>query len=87
RESAEHALALELARFADVVYQVGRDSQPHFLCAYLYSVATAFSRFFEACPVIRDGVADGSRMKLCDLTARTLKTGLELLGIGVLEAM
>ncbi|MBV8465203.1 MAG: arginine--tRNA ligase, partial [Burkholderiales bacterium] len=48
RESAEHALALELARFADVVYQVGRDSQPHFLCAYLYSVATAFSRFFEA---------------------------------------
>lgn len=86
-EPAEHALALELARFADVVYQVARDSQPHVLCGYLYNVATAFSRFYEACPVISDGVANGSRMKLCDLTAKTLATGLDLLGIQVLETM
>lgn len=86
-EPTEHALALELARFADVVYQVARDSQPHMLCAYLYNVATAFSRFYEACPVISEGMANGSRMKLCDLTAKTLATGLDLLGIKVLETM
>uniref|UniRef100_UPI0035AE62BC arginine--tRNA ligase domain-containing protein n=1 Tax=Chitinimonas sp. TaxID=1934313 RepID=UPI0035AE62BC len=85
--SAEHVLALELARFADVVYQVARDSQPHFLCAYLYNVATAFSRFFEACPVIENGIANPSRLKLCDATGKTLATGLGLLGINVLEAM
>ncbi|QNM95192.1 arginine--tRNA ligase [Chitinimonas koreensis] len=86
-EPAEHALALELARLADVVHQLARDSQPHFLCAYLYGVATAFSRFYEACPVIQDGQADASRLQLCDLTARTMATGLDLLGIKVLEAM
>ena len=86
-EPTEHALALELARFSDVIYQVARESLPHFLCAYLYGVATAFSRFYEACPVIQDGVANTSRLKLCDLTARTLETGLNLLGIAVLETM
>jgi arginyl-tRNA synthetase len=86
-EPAEHALALELARFADVIHQVARDSQPHFLCAYLYNVATAFSRFYEGCPVITDGQANASRLKLCDLTAKTLSTGLNLLGIEVLETM
>jgi len=83
----EHALALELARFADVVHQVARDSQPHFLCAYLYNVATAFSRFFEACPVIQDGQTNASRLKVCDLTAKVLAQGLGLLGIAVLETM
>ncbi|PHV11560.1 arginine--tRNA ligase [Chitinimonas sp. BJB300] len=86
-EPAEHALALELVRFADVIHQVARDSQPHFLCAYLYNVATAFSRFYEACPVLQDGVANTSRLRLCALTADTLKTGLDLLGIQVLEVM
>lgn len=83
----EHALALELARLSDVLYQVARDGYPHMLCAYLYSVATAFSRFYEACPVLTAGHAHDSRLQLCDLTARTLKTGLELLGIQVLERM
>ncbi|WP_269532513.1 arginine--tRNA ligase [Chitinimonas sp. BJYL2] len=86
-EAAEHALALELARFEDTITQVARDSMPHFLCAYLYNVATAFSRFYEACPVIQDGVTNPSRLKLCDLTAKTLSTGLGLLGIEVLETM
>jgi arginyl-tRNA synthetase len=86
-EPSEHALALELVRLTDVVHQVARDSMPHFLCAYLYGVATAFSRFYEACPVIREGVADPSRLALCALTARTLKTGLGLLGIDTLETM
>lgn len=86
-EPAEHALALELARFADVVYQVARDSQPHFLCAYLYNVATAFSRFYEACPVLQDGQVNASRLKVCELTAKVMATGLDLLGIKVLETM
>ncbi|WP_374536306.1 arginine--tRNA ligase [Chitinimonas taiwanensis] len=86
-EPAEHALALELARFADVVHQVARDSMPHFLCAYLYNLATAFSRFYEACPVLQDGVANTSRLKLCELSGQTLARGLNLLGIEVLETM
>ncbi|MGQ5521858.1 arginine--tRNA ligase [Chitinimonas sp. PSY-7] len=86
-EPTEHALALELARFADVIHQVARDSLPHFLCSYLYNVATAFSRFYEACPVLQDGTANTSRLRLCALTAETLRTGLGLLGIQVLEVM
>ncbi|QDQ28094.1 arginine--tRNA ligase [Chitinimonas arctica] len=86
-EANEHSLALELARFGDVVHQVARDSQPHFLCAYLYSVATAFSRFYEACPVLQDGQVNVSRLKLCRLTGKVMATGLDLLGIKVLETM
>ncbi|QKJ65763.1 arginine--tRNA ligase [Deefgea piscis] len=86
-EPAEHALALELARFSDVVHAVAKDSQPHLLCAYLYSVATMFSRFYENCPVNQDGVTNASRLKVCDLTAKVLATGLDLLGIKVLETM
>jgi len=86
-EPAEHALALELARFADVVHQVAKDSYPHFLCSYAYSLATAFSRFYEACPVIESGVVNASRLKIAEQTARTLACGLDLLGIKVLEAM
>ncbi|MFC4161706.1 arginine--tRNA ligase [Chitinimonas lacunae] len=88
-QPAEHALALELARFSDVVHQVARESYPHFLCQYLYTLATQFSRFYEACPVLEadSKIAHGGRLKLSDLTAATLKTGLDLLGIKVLETM
>ncbi|MBV1776235.1 arginine--tRNA ligase [Burkholderiaceae bacterium DAT-1] len=86
-EPTEHALALELARFADVVHGVARESMPHLLCGYLYNVATAFSRFYEACPVIHDGKVNGARLKLAELSARTLSTGLGLLGIDVMESM
>ncbi|MEN3111782.1 arginine--tRNA ligase [Uliginosibacterium paludis] len=87
-DSAERLLALELARFADAVHGVARDAMPHYLCAYLYELAGQFMRFYEACPVLKsEGAVRDSRLRLCRLTADTLKTGLGLLGIQVLEAM
>lgn len=87
-EEAERQLALVLARFADALQSVARETMPHFLCAYLYELAGQFMRFYEACPVLKsEGAVRASRLRLCELTARTLKTGLGLLGIEVLEQM
>jgi len=85
---AERLLALELARFADAINVVARETQPHLLCTYLYNLAGQFMRFYEACPVLKsEGELRASRLQLCRLTANTMKLGLGLLGIGVLEAM
>lgn len=87
-EPAERQLALELARFADAIYSVSREAAPHFLCGYLYELAGQFMRFYEACPVLKsEGAVRDSRLRLCRLTADTLKTGLGLLGIQTLETM
>lgn len=84
----EHALALAVAQFRDVLQQVARDACPHYLCTYLYQLATQFMRFYEACPVLKsEGEVQKSRLRLCAVTAETLKTGLGLLGIETLEAM
>jgi arginyl-tRNA synthetase len=79
---AERALALELLAFEPVVTAVGESLEFHRLAGYLYGLATAFSAFYEQCPVLRApaGVRE-SRLALCDLTARTLRRGLDLLGI------
>ncbi len=88
REPAERALALRLLALEGVVDAVGRTLEPHRLCGYLYDVATAFSAFYEACPVLQaDGPVRDSRLVLCDFTARTLATGLRLLGIETVERM
>jgi arginyl-tRNA synthetase len=88
-EPAERTLALKLARFGDAVEVVATDLTPHTLCTYLYELATEFMRFYESCPVLKapDDATRLSRMRLCDLTARTLKRGLGLLGIAVVERM
>jgi arginyl-tRNA synthetase len=87
-EPAERQLALQLARFADAVLAVAQDALPNTLCAYLYELAAALMRFYEACPVLNaTGETRTSRLQLCRLTADTLRTGLGLLGIEVLEAM
>ncbi|WP_051710138.1 arginine--tRNA ligase [Andreprevotia chitinilytica] len=87
-EPAEHALALELARFADVVNATAAEALPHFLCGYLYQLATQFMRFYEACPILKsEGTVLASRLQLAKLTGKTLETGLGLLGIEALEAM
>jgi arginyl-tRNA synthetase len=79
---------LELLAFGPVVTGVGESLEFHRLAACLYGLATTFSAFYEKCPVLTapDGVRE-SRLTLCDLTARTLRQGLELLGIDVLERM
>ena len=87
-ESDERLLALQLARFPDAVHAVARETLPHYLCVYLYELAGQFMRFYEACPVLKsEGEVRASRLQLCRLTADTLRCGLGLLGIGVLETM
>lgn len=87
-EKVEWQLALALAQFEDVIKNVCASCQPHLLCTYLYHVATLFSRFYEACPILKaEENLRTSRLQISRLTAQTLKQGLELLGINVLEEM
>jgi arginyl-tRNA synthetase len=87
-ERAEQVLALQLLRLSDTLNLVARDTAPHHLCAYLFELAVVFSRFYENCPVLKsEGALRASRLQLCRLTAKTLKTGLGLLGISTLEVM
>ncbi|HLL88633.1 MAG TPA: arginine--tRNA ligase [Tepidisphaeraceae bacterium] len=78
----ELALAKQILRLGEVVESVLRDLKPHVLCLYLYELAGRFSGFYENCPVLQsDGPTRTSRLALCDLTARTIALGLDLLGI------
>lgn len=85
----ERALALQLNRFAEAIDGVARDNRPNVLTDYLFSLAGAFTSFYDKCPVLKAETAElrRSRLILCDLTARTIKMGLELLGIEVSERM
>lgn len=85
----ERALALAILQFADALDRVAEDYRPNHLTAYLFELASRYSEFFENCPVLRADSPElrASRLKLCDLTARTLKLGLGLLGIETVERM
>lgn len=84
----EHQLAVELLKFEDVLNSTADTSYPHYLANYLYQIATLFSRFYEACPILKaDKNVRASRLQLTRLTGLTLKHGLNLLGIGTLEIM
>jgi arginyl-tRNA synthetase (EC 6.1.1.19) len=89
KDEREINLANTLVRFNEVVHSVADKAMPHFLCGYLYDVAGAFSSFYEACPILQteDDSERQSRLKLAALTAKTLRQGLELLGIPTLEKM
>jgi len=89
---SEIALAKKLLQFAETLDAVGCDLRPNVLTEYLFELAKAFSRFYDRKLGVRviDASPDEvrvSRLRLCDLTARTLKLGLSLLGIGTLEQM
>ena len=87
-EPLEKQLAAELLKFEDVLQSVADTAYPHYLAAYLYQIATLFSRFYEACPILKsEGTTRNSRLQLAKLTGNTLKQGLELLGIDVLDVM
>lgn len=84
----EAALALKLLQFTEVVEMLAEDCLPNQLCLYLYELSGIFMRFYEACPVLKaEPEARSSRLGLCQLSALTLKQGLELLGIVPLEQM
>jgi len=85
----ERGLALQLFRFEEALTLALFDYKPSQITSYLWDLAKAYSVFFQNCPVLKapnEGVRQ-SRLLLCDLTARVLKQGLELLGISVLEKM
>ncbi|WP_281212713.1 arginine--tRNA ligase [Shewanella insulae] len=85
----EKELGNKLAQFAEVLGRMVAKGQPHALCGYLFELAGAFSSFYEACPVLAADNEDQkkSRLLLAQLTAKTLKQGLDLLGIETLERM
>lgn len=86
----ELALAIKLLQFSEALEQVAREAYPHVLCNYLYDLASLYMRFYEACPILKEGVDEAtrnSRLRLCQTVARTLQQGLDLLGIEVMERM
>jgi len=84
----ERALALALVQLSGVVERAAETLQPHRLCAFLHDVATAYTAFYEGCPVLKaEGALRRSRLALCEVTARTLSLGLDLLGIRAPEQM
>ena len=87
--AAEIALGSKLAQFGEVLNSVADKGTPHTLCSYLYDLAGLFSSFYEHCPILatEDPVERNSRLRLTALTGRTLKQGLELLGLQPLERM
>lgn len=87
-EPPERALAIELLSFGGVLQEVAESLEFHRLATYLYGLATTFTAFYERCPVLRaEPVVRDSRLVLCDLTARTLALGLDLLGIAAPNQM
>ena len=86
---AERALGLRLLKLPETLELAASELKPNILTDYLFELANTFSTFFEECPVLKAESPErrDSRLALGDLTARTLKTGLELLGIDVIERM
>ncbi len=86
--SEERLLATKLLQFSEAVEVVAKEGTPNLLCNYLFELAGNFMTFYEACPIMKaDEDLKQSRLKLSRLTANTLKTGLYLLGIDVMERM
>jgi arginyl-tRNA synthetase len=86
----EKTLAIKLLQFSEVLDQVAREAMPHLLCTYLYEIASLYMTFYEACPILKEGITPEtreSRLRLCHLVARTLEQGLALLGIEVMQKM
>jgi arginyl-tRNA synthetase len=85
----ERALGLLLLRWPETIEQTASELKPNLLTDYLFDLANAYSAFYDACPVLKaeDEAIRASRLALCDLTARTLQRGLDLLGIEVAERM
>jgi arginyl-tRNA synthetase len=85
---AEQTLGKHLLRFADAVYHAGATSQPHVVCEHIYELARAFNGFYAECPVLdSEGATRESRLGLTALTARQIRRGLGLVGIGVVDRM
>ncbi|QUJ68386.1 arginine--tRNA ligase [Photobacterium sp. GJ3] len=87
-DEKEQVLLSKLLQFEEAVETVAREGHPHVMCSYLFELAGNFSSFYEACPILNaDEPVKQSRLKLALLTAKTIRQGLDLLGIETLERM
>jgi arginyl-tRNA synthetase len=87
-EETEVILAKHILQLGEVIQEVEQDLFPNRLCLYIYELSQKFNQFYESCPILQaDDPLRTSRLILADLTARTLKLGLSLLGIAVVERM
>ncbi len=86
---AERALAVRILRYPETLEFAAAELKPNILADYLFDLANAYSTFYQECPVLKAESPErrDSRLALIDLTARTLRAGLDLLGIGVVEEM
>lgn len=86
----EELLANKVLQFNAVINSCAEKAMPHLLCTYLFELAGLFMKFYEACPINKDGVdinTRNSRLSICKLTSNIIKTGLDLLGIRTIERM
>jgi len=89
-DALEHRLATMLLRFEDVLSRAATDASPNQITTYLYELVTLFMRFYEQNPILKEGVDEEtkmSRLQLADLTAKTVKQGLDILGIKVVDKL
>ncbi|MFO0888695.1 MAG: arginine--tRNA ligase [Isosphaeraceae bacterium] len=86
---AERALGVRILRLPETLELAAAEQKPNIVTDYLFDLANAFSTFFEECPVLKAESPErrDSRLAIGDLTARTLKFGLGLLGIDVVDRM
>ncbi|MDX2239786.1 MAG: arginine--tRNA ligase [Leptolyngbyaceae cyanobacterium bins.302] len=85
---AEFTLAKHILQLDEIIEEVSQDFFLNKLCQYLFELSQKFNQFYDRCPILSaEEPLRTSRLALCDLTARTLKLGLSLLGIPVLERM
>jgi len=89
KEEIELTLAKQLLQLDEVLLMIDQDLLPNRLCQYLFELSQTYNQFYDRCPILQSEEEDVkvSRLKLCDLTAKTIKLGLSLLGIPVLERM
>ena len=88
RHPTERALAVVLVRLQEVLEQTAESGCPHLLCAYLHDLAAKFTKFYEECPILTaPSHVKENRLRLAEQTARTLRSGLGLLGIDVVQRM
>jgi arginyl-tRNA synthetase len=89
-EPQEKALALKILQLEDVIDAVISECTPNLLCNYLYELASLYMSFYEACPILKEGIdveVKNSRLALGQIIAKTLKQGLDVLGIEVMDRM
>ncbi|MDE6366625.1 MAG: arginine--tRNA ligase, partial [Muribaculaceae bacterium] len=85
----EIALIQRLADFPDTVQEAGRTYSPALIANYVYDLVKEYNQFYHDCSILReeDRAICSLRLALSDATASTIRTALNLLGIGVVERM